>query len=240
MEKSEIIFNEKIIEFEIIRKDVKNINLNVKPNMSIVVSANNKVPIDYIKKFVKKNSVWILKKIEYFKEAQPDKKFKREYTNGESYKYLGKQYRLKVIEAKNEYVKYYRGYINIYVSDKNNLTKKEKLLNLWFKQRTEFIFNESLNKIYDLVKKYNIEKPRISIRLMKARWGSCLKEKKIILLNLDLIKSPRYCIEYVLLHELIHFKYLNHDQDFYNLITVLMPDWKKRKEILDLEVVKLL
>jgi len=57
---------------------------------------------------------------------------------------------------------------------------------------------------------------------------------------LELIKAPKYCIDYVLLHELIHFKYDNHNENFYNLITVLMPDWKKRKEILDLEIVKML
>lgn len=240
MEKHQVNLNGKVIEFEIIRKNVKNINLNVKPDMKIVVSASNKVPVEYIKKFVSKKAVWILNNLNYFKETQSEEKFKREFVNGESYKYLGKQYRLKVIESPEEYVKYYRGFIYLYVKDKNNLKKKEKLLKFWFKEKTNIVFNESLEKIYKLIKKYHIEKPDIIIRSMKARWGSCLKEKKIILLNLELIKAPKYCIDYVLLHELIHFKYSNHDDNFYNLMTVLMPDWKKRKKILDLEVVKLL
>jgi len=73
---------------------------------------------------------------------------------------------------------------------------------------------------------------------MKARWGSCLKEKNIILLNSELIKAPKFCIDYVILHELIHFKYRNHDAEFYDFMTSLMPDWKQRKEILDEEVVR--
>ena len=73
---------------------------------------------------------------------------------------------------------------------------------------------------------------------MKARWGSCHNKDKTILLNLELIKAPKYCIDYVVLHELIHFKYRNHDKKFYTFLTLLMPDWKRRKEILDEEVIK--
>ena len=88
------------------------------------------------------------------------------------------------------------------------------------------------------MKKYNISKPNITIRTMKARWGSCIESKKSILLNSELIGAPKFCIDYVILHELIHFKFRTHDKNFYNLQEVVMPDWKKRKEILDVEVVK--
>lgn len=73
---------------------------------------------------------------------------------------------------------------------------------------------------------------------MKSRWGSCLHQKNTILLNFDLIKAPKYCIDCVVLHELIHFIYKNHDNKFYNLLTVLMPDWKSRKAILDEVIVR--
>jgi len=73
---------------------------------------------------------------------------------------------------------------------------------------------------------------------MKARWGSCITDKRLILINSELIKAPKYCIDYVILHELLHFKYRNHDAEFYNFMTSLMPDWKQRKEILDEEVVR--
>lgn len=73
---------------------------------------------------------------------------------------------------------------------------------------------------------------------MKARWGSCIPEKQLILLNSELIKAPKLCIDYVVLHELIHFKYRNHDSNFYDFMTSLMPDWKQRKKILDDQVVR--
>lgn len=95
-----------------------------------------------------------------------------------------------------------------------------------------------MDKIYLIIEKYEIKKPSISIRTMKARWGFCIKDKNIVLLNYELIKAPKYCIDYVVLHELIHFKFRNHDKEFYSFMTALMPDWKKRKEILDEEVVR--
>ena len=102
MEKHSITYGDKIIEFEIHRKNVKNLNLSVKPDMTIVVSANGKVPIEVILKFVKSKASWIKKNISFFKDVQPEQSSQKEYISGESFKYLGKQYRLKVIETEKE------------------------------------------------------------------------------------------------------------------------------------------
>jgi len=228
------------IEFILERKNVKNINLNVKPDMKIVVSASNEVPLKYIIDFVKRKATWITKNKNYFKDVQPEIKSEKQYVSGENYKYLGKQYRLKVEESYDEKVKYVRGFIHLYVNDKSNYRRKEKLINDWLRERAAIVFEESLDKIYPIVGKYKILKPEILIREMKARWGSCLKDSNTILLNFELIKAPKYCIEYVILHEIIHFKYENHDSEFYNFLTSLMPDWEKRKQILDEEIVRYL
>jgi len=234
-----VTYSDRIIKFELHRKKVKNINLNVKPDMTIIVSANEKVPLDFILKFVKGKAPWILKNVNYFKDVQPENILIKDYVSGESFKYLGKQYRLKVEEVEeSEIVKYYQGFIYLYVKDKCNYKRKEKLINDWFREKAEINFKESLERIYQIIGKYGIKKPQIHIRTMKARWGSCIKDKGIILLNFELIKAPKFCIDYVVLHELIHFKNRNHDAEFYNFMTSLMPDWKQRKEILDEEVVR--
>ena len=164
---------------------------------------------------------------------------KKDFVSGESFKYLGKQYRLKVEESDaDEYVKYFQGFIYLYVKDRKNYNRKEKLVNDWFREKAGLNFKKSLERVYPIIEKYGIKKPEIQIRTMKARWGSCVKDKNILLLNYELIKAPKYCIDYVVLHELIHFKYRNHDGEFYNFMTSLMPDWKQRKEILDEEVVR--
>lgn len=231
-------YGNKKIYFELERKNVKNINLTIKPDMSIGVSANDNVPLDYIKDFVKKKGPWILKNINYFKKFEPEIKQEREYVSGESVKYLGKQYRLRVRQSSIETVKYFRGYIYLYVKDTNDFKRKEKLFNKWLDEKAIKHFNESLDRMYPLIKNYDIPEPQIKIREMKARWGSCHRQNKVILLNLELIKAPKYCIDYVVMHELIHFIYKNHDVNFYTLLTTLMPDWEKRKEILDEEIIK--
>lgn len=239
MEKYSLVYGNKIIEFEVHRKKVKNINLNVKPDMTVVVSASDSVPEDYILSFVKSKAQWIIKNVGYFKEVQSEHTADKLYLSGESFKYMGKQYRLKVEESEvTEGVKYYKGYIYLYINDKHNYKRKEKLVNDWYRAKAHGKFDESLTRMHILVEKYGIVRPEIQIRTMKARWGSCIEDKQSILLNGDLIKAPKLCIDYVVLHELIHFKYRNHDSDFYDFMTSLMPDWKMRKEILDEEIVR--
>ncbi len=238
MEKHTVSYRGQDIEFELYRKDVKHINLNTRPDMTVMVSANDKVPIEYIKEFVKKKAPWIAKNLSYFSDAQSESRSQKEYVSGETFKYLGKQVRLKVETSEQESVKLYKGFIYLQVKDKENYNRKKLLMDKWFREKAEEAFNESLDRVYPLVELHEISRPKIMIRVMKARWGSCVKDKGLILLNYKLIKAPKYCIDYVVLHELLHFKYRNHDNRFFNFMTALMADWKDRKKILDEEVVR--
>lgn len=241
MEKHQIVYANKVIDFSIKRKKVKNVNLHVKPDMTIEVTASERVPIEFIMDFVKSKGSWILKNVGNFKDVQPLRQSEREYVSGETFKYLGKQYRLRVQKTTDvDKVKYFRGFIYLYVKDTDNVDRKAKLMEEWYRKRANIIFNESLEKMYSLIQKYGVEKPNIDVRLMKARWGSALIDNNTILLNSELIKAPKYCIDYVVLHELIHFKYNNHSEKFYQMLYSLMPDWEKRKNILDEEIVKYL
>lgn len=91
--------------------------------------------------------------------------------------------------------------------------------------------------MYPLVKNHGVEYPELKLRKMKNRWGSCYINEKKIILNEVLIKAPKDCIDYVILHELIHFIYKNHDENFYKMLFLLMPDWKERKNILDSKII---
>jgi hypothetical protein len=238
MTKHEISYGKHKINFILKRKDVKNINLNLKPDLIVEVSASHKVPIKRIHSFVQRKARWIIKNREYFLKTFSEISHDHEYVNGETFRYLGRQYRLKVVKSKEESVKCKRGFFYLSLKDTKDFNKKEQLIKEWYKDNSLRIFNESFEKIYGVIKKYGIPKPKLSIRNMKARWGSCVESKKTILLNNDLIEAPKFCIDYVILHELIHFKHKNHDKGFYRLQESLMPDWKKRKDILDTEVVR--
>ncbi|GAA0777092.1 SprT family zinc-dependent metalloprotease [Clostridium subterminale] len=237
METYEINYREDKVIFSIERKNVKNVNINIRITGQVIVTAKEEVPLDFIIGFVQRKASWIISQNNYYRAYESKLNVKKELVSGETIKYLGKQYRLKIEESEHEHVKYFRGYIFLYVKDKNNYRRKEELLDKWFEERFRDIVNKLYNKNFFILKKYNVPSVIINIRKMRTRWGSCSVEKQRVLLNKDLIKAPKYCIEYVILHELIHLIYTEHNREFYDFLYVLMPDWKERKRILDEEVV---
>ena len=214
---------------QIIKKDVKNIILKVKPTCEVILTAPLLTTDEHIEYILKKRENWISKKIAFYQEY--DKPQKKEYVSGENVKYLGKNYRLKIIQSEDESIKLQRGYIQIFIKDTDNFEKKKKLLNEWYLLKSQNYFKKIIAKYSKLL---NVEIQNIRIRQMKTRWGSCNSHKSYINLNIELIKKPSYAIEYVIFHELTHLIYPNHSKEFYNYLTTYMPDWKKRKERLEL------
>lgn len=216
------------MKIQIIKKDVKHINLKVRPTGEVVLTAPRDCPqcdIDYV---LKKRSEWIDKRIAYFK--MHNQLIEKEYVSGENLSYLGRNYRLKVIESHDERVKLQRGYLQVFVRDKTHTKRKKRLLKAWYTSKAEIHFQKAIEKYQSIVKK---EVDRICIREMKTRWGSCNPQKGYINLNLKLIEKPRECIEYVVLHELAHLIYPDHGRQFYNYLSLFMPNWGKRKERLN-------
>lgn len=228
----------KIIEFELIRKNVKNINLTIRPDFSITVSAMPNIPLEVIYQYLTNRSNWILQRIGRFTNTKTENLIEHDFVTGESFKFLGKQYRLDVdLTTSTERVLLSEGFIKLFVRNKNKKTTKARLLDEWYREQAKIAFLESLERMYKIIDNQVSSIPLLDFKVMKKRWGSCLRANNTILLNLELIKAPMYCIDYVVLHELIHFVHKNHDSKFYELLTVLMPDWKLRKEILDQEIV---
>lgn len=236
MEKHSIIHNNKKIEFALIRKNVLNINLRTKADMSVVVSANNSVPFDYILEFVKKKALWILKNQENYSKLQMQMNEEKEYVSGEDFRLLGHQLRLKVIEANDEKVCLNGDFIELYVKDKSNFTRKRNLVEEFYKSVIKEVFTESLNKT---ISKVGLTfTPDMKVKRMISRWGSCVVNKKRIILNSSLVYAPKFCIDYVVMHELLHFENSRHDKKFYQSLTANMPDWKNCKKLLDEVVIR--
>jgi predicted metal-dependent hydrolase len=232
------IGEKKFIEFELIRKNVKNINITVRPDFSVMVSAKEAIPLNDIEAFVQNNSSWITKRLGRYQFTKSENDVEKEYVSGETFKFLGKQYRLIVEETTSiERVKLSNDFIKVYVRHKKKKTTKARLLDEWYRKEAKIAFSASLDRMFEIMKDKIAVKPNIDIKIMRKRWGSCLRAKNTILLNLELIKAPSYCIDYVTLHELIHLIHRNHHNDFYELLAIIMPDWKYMKEILDQEVV---
>jgi len=143
--------------------------------------------------------------------------------------YLGRQYKLLVTVGNKDEVRYKGRTIEITTTKKTNA---EQLMNAWYRERAKLKFAEIAEPLIERFKKYKVEPSNIYLHDMPKRWGSCTPTGKIIL-NPELIKAPKPCIEYVIIHELCHLVHRNHNKRFFELQTKEMPDWRKWKEKLE-------
>lgn len=217
------------LDYTLTRKKVKNINVRVKTDGSINVSANSKIFQAKINDFLISKSEFLIKAKEEFSSRSTPKNI--EYISGEDFQFLGETLKIKVEKSTTE--KVFIGdnsNLILHIKDVDNFQKKEQLINKFLKSQCEIIFNELSEKIYPEFKIYNIKYPTIKIKNMKSRWGSCLVQKNIITLNLQLIKYPLPCIEYVIYHEYCHFIHPNHSKDFYALQESFVPNFRELKK----------
>lgn len=220
------------LNYTLTRKPVKNINIRIKPDGRILVSAGKRVPVSYIDNLIKEKQEYIFRVIKRFEERQK-RIIPIKYEDGETFKILGENRKLKVIEGRPETVTSDGKNILLTVKNKDDEKHKEILVNRWLKDLQEEVFNGICKETFRLFEKYGVKYPAIKIRKMKSRWGSCQPQKGIITLNSRLIETPTKCIEYVVLHEFTHFIHPNHSKRFYEFIEGLMPDWKERKKELE-------
>ncbi len=222
------------ISYFLTRKSVKNVNLRVKSDGRVLVSANNSVTTEFVDAFIKKKQTYILSALTKFEEKRKlMKEIPKSLVSGENYTLLGKNLRLKVEEAKEETVYTDGIYIFLKVKDKNNFRHKEIMMARWLKEYQMMIFKEVVDEKYALFQKYNVPYPELRVRYMTSRWGSCQPKRGTITLNSQLIKVPRNCIEYVVLHEFAHYIHPNHSRQFWDFVAMMMPDWKERKKELE-------
>lgn len=232
IKRSVVVENQEIC-YQLERKHVKNLNLRVRKDGSVFVSANEMVHCEEIDLFIQSKASYILKAIDYFNEMAQYKPQPKRYVSGETFYIQGRGLRLQVSQAKKDTISTDGVYIFLKVKDINDVEKKRRIVTRFLDQECKTIFGEVMEDLYPLVRKYGIEKPTLRIRDMETRWGSCLTKKRIITLNKRLLEAPINCIEYVVMHELCHLIHPNHSKQFYSFLTMLMPDWKERKIYLD-------
>ena len=230
IEKKQLIVGNKVIHYILKRKKVKNINLRIKLNGDILVSANKNVSIKRIEEFIASKSTFIFKHLEYFKKLEKQSLKMKCYETGEQFRILGNEHILQVLEGKKEEVFYEEGRLFLVVNDRANSNRKEKLMKNFFDKMCKECFDEIVDEIYLLFKPYDIEYPTIKMRSMTSKWGSCMPGKNQITLNKRLIEYPKSAIEYVVLHEFAHLIHPNHSKQFYDFVAMLMPDWKERSQ----------
>ena len=224
----EITYGTISIQYSIKFTKRKTLGITVTPEGKVLLSAPLGSSQELIESKLLKRARWIVKQQSYFLSFgthTPPKK----YVSGESHYYLGKQYMLKVINGKPNSAKYKGRYFEVVCSQKY---KVEELMKSWYREHAKIKFAEIAEPIINRCAKYGISPSSIHIQEMGHRWGSCTPKGKIIL-NTELIKAPKPCIEYVITHELCHLLHHDHTKAFFELLEAEMPDWKCWKNRLE-------
>lgn len=208
----------------------KTLGIKVFPDASVKVIAPLNTKEEEIAEKVKAKAEWILRQQKKYATYQPGIP-PRVYKNGETHLYLGRQYLLKIEKSEKVAVKLHRGKMLVFTPDLKSKAI-EKILKNWYREKASLLFENALYERVPQFSKFEITKPEIAIRWMSKRWGSCTKNGKITL-NPELVKAPKACIDYVMVHELCHLIHHNHTRDFYDLQTRMFPEWEKWKDKLE-------
>lgn len=223
-----IQFGSKQIDFSLEYSNRKSLGITVTPELNVLVKAPIDTSIEKVKEKLRKKAPWIIRQQSFFLSFHP-KTPARKFIGGETHLYLGREYRLKLILGELESVKLKGKFIEVTTNEK---ARAKQLVKEWYLQNAKTKFHSIAKPLIEKFRKHKVEPSSIVFRDMPTRWGSCTPKGKIIL-NPELIKAPKGCIEYVIIHELCHLIHHDHTQKFLDLQTKEMRDWEKWKTKLE-------
>ena len=224
------------VEIDVVRKDIKNMHLAVYPPLGrIRLAVPQKTDEEVLRLFAISKLGWIKKHVKNFKEQA--RETKRDYVSGESHFFQGKRYILEVHEDK--------GYskvsvnrtkkINFKVPSGTTSEYKAQIMKEWYCKQLKIQIPSLIDKWEKII---GVKANDWGVKQMKTKWGACNTDAKRIWLNLELAKKPTICLEYILVHELVHLHEKNHNDRFIALMNKFMPKWRlHRNELNSLPIV---
>ncbi len=226
----QLSFDGQTLRYTLTRKRVKNINLRIRQDGSVAVSAGGTVPIMKIEDFIKSRWEYIHTHIKGFESRRNELPNSTMLLDGEEFYLFGHPLSLLVEQCATPGVEIVEERLYLRVQNPDDLPQKERQIEKFIDGLCREYFEQVARQVFDLFEGYALHYPSITIRSMKSRWGSCSPTRQKITLNKKLIKTPMPCIEYVVLHEFAHFIHPNHSRAFYELVASLMPDWQERRK----------
>ena len=230
-DKLTLIYGQNNIEYQLSFEERKNLSISVLPSREVLVKAPVNTSVEEIEKKLRRKSSWVLKQIRYFDKFHPLNP-PREYVSGETHYYLGRQYRLRVRKGANETVKLIGKFFIAYTKEPGNNLQVELIMRQWYADHAKAILDERIKNLLEKIPGLDINSLQIKYKYLKKQWGLKNADNSITF-NIDLVKTPIQCIDYVIVHELCHLVHPNHDDRFYKLLKKVLPDWQERKERLE-------
>lgn len=219
------------ISVEVEWKAIKNVHLTVyPPDARIHVSAPFSMTEDAVRLFLVTKLPWIRLRISQILEQH--RQTPREYVSGENHYYKGQRYRLKVIYDNIPTKVYIQGneYLVLQVRENSTLERRAEILKEWYRAELKSMLPALIAKWEEIL---DVRVNKWEVKQMKTLWGSCNHRTRNIIFNLELIKKPQHCIEYIVVHELLHIKVRLHNEEFTTLLNRYFPNWELLKEELN-------
>lgn len=224
-----IVLNGREIQYDLQRKKVKNVNLRIKPDQTIHVSAGRWVSEEFIRSFIISKADYILNALDRYAEMAKNAPKPKQYVDGEMISVLGLERELKVVGGCKRNGVEVEENIILRVKDADDFELKKKVVDKWLTELCKEVVGKVCREVYPVFEQYGIAFPELKFRKMVSRWGSCQPNRGILTFNTVLVEAPIECVEYVVVHEFTHFLHPDHSKRFYAKVAEIMPDWKERK-----------
>lgn len=212
------------------RTSRKTLAISVLPDGSLELTAPTNSAESSILAKVGKRLNWIERQRRAFAEMNSTRVPLR-YVSGATHRYLGKQYRLKILRGPEASVRLRGAYFHV-VSPAGSPDEVKRLLDEWFREKARNQFQRRLESWVPWCRRHHLPEPELVLRRMPKRWGSASGSGRIALTP-ELIHAPSACIDYVIAHEICHLKHPSHGADFVKLLSSVVPDWRELKERLE-------
>jgi predicted metal-dependent hydrolase len=208
---------------DVLLKDIKNVHLSVYPPSGHVrISAPEGMSLENIRAYAVSKIGWIRQQQSKLREQE--RTTPREYVDGESHYIWGKRYRLKVLESNDEVGVSIRGSIlELRIRPGTNISRREELYESWLRAQLKPVIVQLIEKWEP---KLGVSLEAFHVRRMKTKWGSCSPSRRAIRLNTELAKKPIECLEYIVVHEMVHLLEPSHNQRFHRLMNEHFPKWQ--------------
>lgn len=219
------------IQVEVTRKPIKNLHLSVHPPQGRVrVSAPQRMDAEAVRLAVVSRLAWIRRHQRTF--ADQPRQSQREMVSGESHYFMGRRYRLRVLDhgGPNRISRKGNSELILHTRPGTDRDKREQVLNDWYRRHMKSLVPDLVAKWQPVV---GVRVADWGIKKMKTRWGSCNIEERRVWLNLELAKKPPHCLEYVLVHEMVHLLERHHNERFKTLMGRFMPQWRMYRDELN-------
>lgn len=220
------------LSVQVVRKAIKNLHLGVyPPNGRVRVAVPLRVNDDAVRLALVDKLGWI--KCQRVKFETQSRQTKREMVSGESHYFLGRRYRLSVIQQGGApKILTRKKLIELHVRRGTDARQRELVLRRWYRQQLKEMIPPLVEKWQKIL---GVQLVEWGIKKMKTRWGTCNPDARRIWLNLELAKKPSQCLEYILVHELTHLVERHHDDRFIALMNRHLPNWRQHRQVLNSE-----